>query len=87
MALTRILEPMRDLEEDCKYDMTESRVVLQVLDILTARHGKVVRETFREAAVKKWSQDTFSHGAFVMEGVEQRPLLQVRSLAKSHPRS
>ena len=52
-------------------------MVLQVLDILTARHGKVVRETFREAAVKKWSQDTFSHGAFVMEGVEQRPLLQV----------
>ena len=48
-----------------------------MLEILTARHGQVVRETFREAVVKKWSQDTFSHGAFVIQGVGQRPLLQV----------
>ena len=51
---------------------------MKVLDDLTARHGKVVRETFTgEAAVKKWGQDPFSHGAFVVEGVGQRPLLQV----------
>ena len=52
---------------------------MKALDDLTVRHGKVVRDTFLpgEAAVKKWGQDPFSRGAFVTEGVGQRPLLQV----------
>ena len=50
----------------------------QVLDLLTARHGQVVRETYREGIVKRWTQDSFSHGAFVMEGVSQKTMLKVR---------
>ena len=44
----------------------------KALGLLEKRHGKVVRDTFEEGLVKKWNTDSFSHGAFVLQGVYQR---------------
>ena len=47
-------------------------MLLKCIDTLAKRHGEVVRETYEEGIVKKWNLDSFSHGAFVQQGVFQR---------------
>ncbi len=51
------------------------------MDLLEERHGRVVKDTFETGVVKKWSEDEFSHGAFVLFGVTQRDTLLVGTLS------
>ena len=57
------------------------------MDLLTRRHGEVVRETFQTGLVKKWSEDSHSHGAFVMHGVLQRYQYMVTATEKDERKS
>ena len=67
----------RRWREDQTKVVVSKRCFFQCLDLLEERHGRVVKDTFETGIVKKWSEDEFSHGAFVLFGVTQRDTLLV----------
>merc|ERR1712142_983118 len=65
--------------------MTDAECIEMALKSLEERHGKVVRETFQTATVKKWQEDNHAYGAFVLQNAFQRVDL-MEHLLTSHGR-